>query len=112
MNLRTRMACMRYSAWEIEVAVIIVECMSVGVIRNSFTRKDLRDYYHVLLEHFQSDDMLEERINRALEVLTGRELVKLNDNEYKLVEGGHLHEYLELRIIGHPAGRHNTLTLT
>ena len=35
-------------AWEIEVAVIIVKCMSRGIVQDCFIREDLRNYYRFL----------------------------------------------------------------
>ena len=49
--------------------------------------------------HFQSDDRLEEEVSRALEGLTDHGLlVKVNDNEYKLVKGELLDSIVELII--------------
>ncbi len=100
-DVRFRMTSMShrgYDPWEIEVSVIIVECLSIEIVQDCFTREDLWDYYHFLQEHFRSDYRLEERISETLERLTDHGLLeKVNDNEYKLVKGELLDDILELK---------------
>lgn len=101
-DVRFRMTSMPhrgYDPWEIEVSVIIVECLSIEIDQDNFTSEDLWDYCHFLQERFRYDYRLEERINGALERLTDHGLlIKVSDNEYKLVKEELLDDILELRI--------------
>lgn len=108
-DVRFRMTSMPhrgYDAWEIEVSVIIVECLSIGIVHDCFTCEDLQNYYRFLHEHFRSDHRLVEKVNEALERLIDHGLLeKTNDSNYKLAKGELLDDILELRKLQYSARR-------
>lgn len=114
-DVRFRMTSMPhrgYDAWEIEVSVVIVECLSVGIVHDCFTCEDLQDYYRFLQKHFRSDHRLEEKVNEALEQLIDHGLLeKTNDSKYKLAKEEFLYDILELRKLEYSARRHKTRAL-